>query len=282
MIEQGRADFDPLAKVKKLSTRGKETRVRRSLTHAEADALLRVAGPRRVVYLAALLTGLRRNALYNLRRINVRLNDERPHLVVIAADDKANKRRVVWVRDDLAEALRAIMPDSMKPGQCVFAGLLPCKGLGFLRADLAAAGIAERDAQGHRIDFHALRHTACTWAGEQGHSGPLLQSFTGHADLAQVSRYTHDQHLPTLALVEGLPRFDTLIDTPALVASGRGASHADAPGSAASPRKPRRNHGKSRTGSVLVASGRTALGSGAYRDRTDDLLLAKQSLSQLS
>jgi hypothetical protein len=63
----GLALANPLKPVDKVETRGHESRKRRALTDNEAGRLLQVAGPRMVVYLAALLTGLRRGELQALQ-----------------------------------------------------------------------------------------------------------------------------------------------------------------------------------------------------------------------
>jgi len=63
MQRQERIIANPLLGVKKVETRGKEVRVRRAFTDDDFGRLLAVAGERKVVYLAAWLTGLRRSEL---------------------------------------------------------------------------------------------------------------------------------------------------------------------------------------------------------------------------
>jgi len=106
---------------------------------------------------------------------------------------------------------------AMGRGERIFEGILPRVGLSFLKADLAAAGLAyEHD--GERRDFHAFRHTACTWGAMTGEDGPLLQAFMSHKSPSQTARYTHVQHLPQNRILESMPIFDvqqlwTLIGT---------------------------------------------------------------------
>ena len=59
MTKQGRIATNPLAVVQKTETRGKEVRARRAYTDDEIQALLKVAGKRRTIYLMAVLTGIR-------------------------------------------------------------------------------------------------------------------------------------------------------------------------------------------------------------------------------
>ena len=53
----------PCFAVGKVQTNGKQTRPRRAFTHDEIARLLAVAGPRKVIYLTAVHTGLRRKEL---------------------------------------------------------------------------------------------------------------------------------------------------------------------------------------------------------------------------
>lgn len=208
LIRQGRLERNPLAVVGRVDGRGKQTFDRRVLTSDEFQRLLDAAGRRRVVYLAAVYTALRRNALRLLQWGDVHLEAPRPYLAVRAATQKDRKDRIVWLHADLVAELVKIRPVNPKPIDRVFRRLLPQDGLGWFKADLAAAGIAFQNDRGERADFHALRHTACTWAGASGQvSDATLRAFTGHATQAQVARYTHTDRLPVLDVVEAMPRF---------------------------------------------------------------------------
>ncbi len=199
---------NPLAKVRAVAVRGRETFERRALTEEECMRLLDSAGPRRVVYLAALLTGLRRGTLCALRWGHVHLDDGAPRIVVPAALMKNRYGHVAPLRDDLAAALRSIRPSGAADAVSVFGELLPRYGAGFLHDDLERAGVAVEDDLGRRVDFHALRHTAATLAASTGIHGHVLQGFTGHRTASQVQRYSHVGDGPVRALVEGMPRFE--------------------------------------------------------------------------
>jgi len=212
MQSRGRIASNPLAGIELVDGRGKEKINRRPLTEAEFRRLWTVAGRRRGLYLMAVLTALRRKALYRLEWGDVHLDAPHPFIEVRVITEKNRKPTVKWLRDDLVAELGRIRPVDVAPNKRVFEGILPSRGLDFLKNDLAAADIEFIDAQERRIDFHALRHTACTWAGATGASGPVLQTFTGHSDSKQVARYTHDQYLPTKDVVDRLPRFDDTDD----------------------------------------------------------------------
>ena len=62
----GRIPSNPLSKVPTVETRGRDKRKRRAFTQAEIGRLLDVSGPRAVVVLLALYTGLRRGELGSL------------------------------------------------------------------------------------------------------------------------------------------------------------------------------------------------------------------------
>ena len=77
-IKRGRMASDPLATVGKSEQSGREVRVRRALTDDEIGRLLAVAGKRKVIYMAAILTGLRRGELEALVWDDVKLDTPRP------------------------------------------------------------------------------------------------------------------------------------------------------------------------------------------------------------
>ena len=200
---------NPLTSVRPVEVRGRETFARRALTDDECRRLLDVAGSRRVVYLAALLTGFRRGTLCALRWGHVHLDDESPRIVVPAALVKNRHDHVAPLRDDLAAELRSIRPEGASEGASVFGDLLPRYGTEFLYDDLERAGVPVVDDLGRRVDFHALRHTAATLAASTGIHGHVLQGFTGHRTASQAARYCHVNSVPVRALVERMPRWDS-------------------------------------------------------------------------
>lgn len=199
---------NPLANVRTVEVRGSETFMRRALTEGECMRLLASAGQRRVVYLAALLTGLRRGTLRALRWGHIHLDDGAPRIIVPASLMKNRHGHVAPLRDDLAAALRLLRPADAADGESVFGDLLPQYGTDFLQSDLERAGVAVEDDLGRRVDFHALRHTAATLAASTGIHGHVLQGFTGHRTASQAARYSHVGVEPVRALVERMPRFD--------------------------------------------------------------------------
>jgi len=75
-------------------------------------------------------------------------------------------------------------------------------------ADLAAAGIAEKDERGRRADFHALRHTVATNLNRAGVPPAVAMAVMRHSELRLTMKtYTDAGALPTLDAVNALPRW---------------------------------------------------------------------------
>lgn len=125
MRRQGRVAANPLEVVGKVETNGREERKRRALTDDEVTRLLSVAGDRRVAYLAALLTGLRRGELDALKWGDVHLESPQPFLDVRASTTKNKQRAVIFLRDDLAAELATVRPADASDGDRVFPRRVP-------------------------------------------------------------------------------------------------------------------------------------------------------------
>lgn len=187
--------------------------------------MLAVAGKRRVVYLAALLTGLRRSELKSLRWSDVHLDAPNPFIDVPASVTKNNQRAIRWLRDDLVAALRPLRPCvGDQSGHMVFADGVPT--MEAFRADLASAGIAESDDRGRRVDFHALRHTLATNCARAGVGARITMEMMRHSDMRLTMKtYTDAMALPMMDALDRLPRFDVKMRSQSLVANGPAVSH---------------------------------------------------------
>ena len=268
--------------VGRVDGRGKQTFERPAFTQEEFQRLLLVAGAHRVLYLVAATTTLRRGALYELLWSDVHLDAPVPCIDVRAATQKDRKNRRVYLTEDAVSELHGLQKIRTGTKPRVFAGLLPKDGLEWFKADLAKAGIPFEDSLGRRADFHALRHTGCTWGGATGVAGPTFQAFTGHATPSQAARYTHAEHLPVLDLVQRLPRFDlppldvprevvgggTLLGTLENVFERQDRSRLGVKGLSRNNQNMARNKGKRRPLSQLVASGLDVSLNAGDRNRT--------------
>lgn len=161
---------------------------RRALTLEEIGALLKAAPKhRRLVYEVALSTGLRANELRSLRVGNL---DTRAGGLRLEGTWTKNRREDFQpLPQHLVE--RLVQESS---GKAATAPLL--KGINThpartFRRDCDKAGIAA-DAFGGRADFHALRHTAITLAGECGATAKEMQTFARHSDpRLTMNTYAH-------------------------------------------------------------------------------------------
>ena len=201
-IRNGRMPIDPFQHLATVKVNGDIRRQRRALADSEVERLLNVSpNPRKTVYMAALLTGLRRAELGQLRWTDVHLDSPKPYLDVRASTTKNGQRAIIWLRDDLASALRELDQSSDR----VFA----VPEMETFKADLAAAEIAAKDKQGRIVDFHALRHTLATNLGRAGVSVQTAMQVMRHSDIRLTTKtYTDATLLPTAEAIEVLPRWE--------------------------------------------------------------------------
>ena len=203
LVAQGRLAANPLALVGKVETRGREVRIRRALTAPELDALLSVAGPQRIVYLTAVLTGIRHGELQELRWADFKLDGEKASVTVRASVSKNHKQACLPLHPALATALRELRPSDAKTADLVFNGLVPRSKV--FNAHLKAAKIVKMDAEGRVMDFHSLRHTFCTNLQCAGVSQREAMELMRHSDpRLTASTYTDASLLSLKTAVERL------------------------------------------------------------------------------
>jgi len=174
-----------------------------ALTCEQAEALLAAAGPRRLLYVVALRTGLRRGELEALQWGDVNLDAARPHIALRAAATKAKRGDTVPLRADVAAELRAACPADAKPGDNVF-GRIP--RMRDLRPDFTQAGIPEYDERGKKYCFHSLRVTFGTWLAQAGVAPRVHMELMRHTDMKLTMQlYTDPRLLDTTRAVDQLP-----------------------------------------------------------------------------
>ena len=162
---------------------------------------------RALLYRVAIETGQRRSAL---ERLTVADFDAEAGTLAFKAKAKTKSRRhaVLPVRDVTAEALRQHVADKL-PAASLFDMPKADETADLLRADLEAARagwiaegadaeerarradsafLAETDAEGRRVDFHALRTTCGSWLDHAGVADSVAMKITGHT---QVSTLRH-------------------------------------------------------------------------------------------
>jgi integrase len=202
LVVQRHLAESPLALVQRVDTRGTGSQFRRSLSHAELSAVLAIAPPaRRVLYLTAAYTGLRRKELRSLRWADLVL--ESSLLRVRAATSKNRKDAVLPLHPDLVAALKEFRPATAAPFTPVFK-FVP--RVSTFRRDLVAAGITFLDSDGRRADQHSLRVTYGTNLTLSGAAPRVVMELMRHSDIKLTMKiYTDAGKLPLADAVSKLP-----------------------------------------------------------------------------
>lgn len=216
---------DPLARVTKPGVAEDRRRERRMLLPTEwvwlSHATLQSgeqfgmpASERLLLYRTAIQTGLRASELRSLRRGDFYLDGDRPYLRVSAAVTKNAKVAYQYVDAALSSDLKAHLSQQTKmPKAPAFDLPTEFCMADMLRADLAEArkawleessGPHERSKReqgfflqaineaGHRLDFHALRHTCGAWLAIRGVQPKVIQSVMRHSSITlTLDTYGH-------------------------------------------------------------------------------------------
>ncbi len=197
--KQGRLTSNPLRRVGKVPTAGRETFKRRALKLEEFLRLLTHSGSRQFVYALAVLTGLRRGELKRLLWADVHLDDPRPWIEVRAATTKNKRAATMFLVPQLVRLLERNRGAGVG---LVLPGGVP--GVATLSKDLIKAGVPVQDERGWRIDFHALRHTYASLLSEAGVSEGARVQMARHSEWRQTNHYTDPSSVPLLAGMEKL------------------------------------------------------------------------------
>jgi integrase len=204
MNEMERTTENPLKRLSGVVTAGNEKRKRRAFTLPELMRLKEVCGRRWMVYMAAILTGLRRGELSKLVWNDVHLDHDPPYIAVQSSTTKNRKPAFFVLRPDMVEMLKEIRPANAPPMRRVFYRMVP--GMDTFKEDLKKAGIAFVDDAGRRADFHAMRHTTGTELAKAGITERTAMEFMRHSDPKLTRKiYTDVTQLPTAGVMHLLP-----------------------------------------------------------------------------
>ncbi len=225
--KQNRAAANPFEVMSKVDMRGKETFHRRALSDDEACRLLN--GERRLLYLLALHTGLRRGEINALCWGHLHLDGLNPFYALPAKSSKNRKEQPRPLHPELVAELKR---QQATGGATVDAALFPdgVPSMSVIRADFAAAKIPAVDERGYRLDFHALRTSYITRLQRSGVSPREAMELARHSDMRLTMKvYTDVGQLPLAATVRQIPGFsgkkkDTQIDTQNLFPACPGVS----------------------------------------------------------
>jgi integrase len=204
MEKHQRIARNPLLHVQKVQTNGTQVRPRRAFSDDEMSRLLRVAGPRKVLYLTAALTGLRRSELTQLESRDVHLEGPTPFLNVRASTTKNHQQATLALHADIQKDIASLLRELPVGEKRIFAHLMPT--MDQFRAELTAAGIKFIDEHGLRADFHSLRHTLATNLARAGTAPRVAMEIMRHSDMRLTTKvYTDAGLLPISDAVLGLP-----------------------------------------------------------------------------
>lgn len=169
---------------------------RRSHPNASTDELdaLRQQGRRRgLLYLFAALTGLRRAEIAGLRWADLRLGDS-PAVTPRPVTTKAKRRDPLPLDARLAELLNKHRSELARdlgrlpgPSDAVFH--VPKNLTEQIMKDAEFAGIPVVDAEGRRLDLHALRATCATMMATAGVPQQIAQKLIRHTDARLTAKH---------------------------------------------------------------------------------------------
>ena len=157
-------------------------------TEEEADALVDAAPsyPTRMAFRIMLKTGLRVSEALALRRVDLRL-DQDPPIILVQADspgNKARRGREVPVPADLIESLRDLASFHNKDHYQRLIDISRQRIGQVMKEAAVRAGIDPA-----RAHPHAFRHTYGRNCVLRGIPIPVLQKWLGHASMVDTQRY---------------------------------------------------------------------------------------------
>jgi integrase len=204
MEKHERIPRNPLQHVQKVQANGRQVRPRRAFTDDEMQRLLGVAGKRKVVYLTAVYTGLRRSELAALEWPDLHLVGEKPFINVRASTTKNHQQAVIALHPELVSEMRDHVAKMPTETPRVFAGVMPT--MTRFKMDLKAAGIPFLNTAGQRADFHSLRYTLATNLARAGTAPRVAMEIMRHSDMRLTAKtYTDAGLLPVADAVLKLP-----------------------------------------------------------------------------
>ncbi len=165
-----------------------------ALTQEQLNGLFKSAPDMRAfMYRVLYYSALRRNEANQLTWDNIKLDIERPVIIVKASVGKNRKPDIIEIAPAILQELRAFRPQNWQPAARAFFGHVP--KVETLRKDLLKAGIQPEDTLGRRFDLHAFRKTLGTHMAQAGVPMHITQRALRHRDIKQTTKYYTDKAL---------------------------------------------------------------------------------------
>ena len=190
LVRTDRFLANPLVRIKKVETRGKQVRQYRAFTVEELARLFSIAGKRRLAYQTLLYTGQRKSEVRALVWGDLHLDSKKPYILFREGTTKDKDKRAVALRLEIAEELRAIRPVKIDPTVRVFWFAWPTYDI--LRSDFKRAAIERKDGLGRVVHFHSFRKTFQTLGVGCGINQRAAQEILGHSDANNTARVYTD------------------------------------------------------------------------------------------
>ena len=162
---------------------------------------------RRLCYLTAFYTGLRRNELSLLEWGDMFIDREEPYIRAREATTKNSKEGIQMLPECLVPALRLFRPENARQTDKVF----DVPSMKIWKSDLKNAGIPYKDERGNRRDFHSVRVMCCTYMLSSGAAPIVTKEHMRHSDMKlTVGNYFDPRMAQKHKAVNQLPDFVTV------------------------------------------------------------------------
>lgn len=174
--------------------------------------LRRIGEQRRLFYLMAVSTGLRRKELAGLKVGQIHLQAApTPFAELAGSQTKNGKPACIPLRPEVATAIRDYLHKNDRGLDDTLFAVPPT--IRVFDADLDAAGIAKTDPRGRVVDIHALRHTFGTHLSAVGVHPRVAMAAMRHSRIElTMNLYTDPALLDVAGAVNLLPAFGAMAE----------------------------------------------------------------------
>jgi site-specific recombinase XerC len=177
--------------------------------------LQKLGNQRRLFYLMAVSTGLRRKELAGLKLRQIHLNAApTPFVELPGSQTKNGKPACIPLRPEVAVGIGEYLRTCAPPADLDQKLFTKPPAIRVFDADLKAAGIPKHDARGRVVDIHALRHTFGTHLSAVGVHPRVAMAAMRHSRIElTMNLYTDPALLDVAGAINSLPAFGAVRPT---------------------------------------------------------------------